>query len=94
MVLKFGTKTVLTALLNLLFMNTLTKLRKGNLNCFQNFKRRYNKKIGIEIGRLNDLLPILTENRIIEFIFTGTPRSGYKICAHFGIAAYMLLAAG
>lgn len=44
---------------------------------------------GIERGRLNELLLTFVENNIVEYV---NP-SGYKICGHFGIAAYMVLAA-
>jgi len=50
------------------------------------------EKTGIELHRLNELLLMLTENNIIEFSHDNG-RRGYKICAHCGIAAYMVLAA-
>lgn len=48
---------------------------------------------GIETSRLNELLLKFTENRIIEYEITHAKKAGYKICGHFGIAAYMVLAA-
>lgn len=51
------------------------------------------EKSGIELKRLNELLLLFTENRIIEFVFKSSSCDGYKICAHFGIAAYMVIAA-
>ena len=49
----------------------------------------------IEIHRLNELLLMLTESRIIEFVAHNriSDITGYKISGHCGIAAYMLLAA-
>ncbi len=52
------------------------------------------EKANIEISRLNELLLLFTENRIIEFV--SAKRSddrGYMICGHCGIAAYMILTA-
>ena len=53
------------------------------------------RKTGTELHRLNALLLLLTENRIIEYTadrrISGT--SGYRISGHCGIAAYMILAA-
>ncbi len=52
------------------------------------------EKTGIELHRLNELLLLFTENRIIDFV--SEPRyaaKGYKISGHCGIAAYMVLAA-
>ena len=52
------------------------------------------EKAGIEISRLNELLLLFTENRIIEFVADNRPEDrGYLICGHCGIAAYMVLAA-
>lgn len=51
------------------------------------------EKSGIEINRLNSLLLTLTESKIIEFVFDEQDKDGYKICARFGITAYMVLAA-
>lgn len=52
------------------------------------------EKTGIELARLNELLLLLTENRVIEFENEHCPpRSGYRISGHGGIAAYMILAA-
>ena len=49
---------------------------------------------GIELSRLNELLLLFTENRIIEFL-AKNPSSGrgYLICGHCGIAAHMVLSA-
>lgn len=50
---------------------------------------------GLELHRLNELLLLFSENRIIEFV--SDPRevstAGYRISGHCGIAAYMVLAA-
>ena len=53
------------------------------------------EKTGIEIHRLNELLLLFTENRIIEYISDHKvlKAPGYKISGHCGIAAYMVLAA-
>ncbi len=52
------------------------------------------EKTGIELHRLNELLLLFTENRIIDFVYE--PRyaaKGYKISGRCGVAAYMVLAA-
>ena len=50
---------------------------------------------GLELHRLNELLLLFSENRIIEFV--SDPReaaaTGYRISGHCGIAAYMVLGA-
>ena len=53
------------------------------------------KRTNIEASRLNELLLLLTENKVIEFVSDSkiAPITGYKISGHCGIAAYMLLAA-
>ena len=52
------------------------------------------EKADIEISRLNELLLLFTENRIIEFVADNRPEDrGYLICGHCGIAAYMVLMA-
>ena len=53
------------------------------------------KKTNIEIHRLNELLLILTENRIIEFVADNRIANvtGYKLSGHCGVVAYMILAA-
>ena len=52
------------------------------------------EKAGIEISRLNELLLLFTENRIIEFVADNRPEDrGYLVCGHCGIAAYMVLTA-
>ena len=43
----------------------------------------------IPLPRLNDLLLLFVENKIVEFGFNG-----YKLCGHYGIVASMILAAG
>lgn len=49
---------------------------------------------GIPVSRLNELLLELSENKIIEYVFSAKhPADGYKICGHFGIAAYLVMAA-
>ena len=51
-------------------------------------------KANIEISRLNELLLLFTENRIIEFVADNRSQDrGYLICGHCGIAAYMALTA-
>ena len=52
------------------------------------------EKANIEISRLNELLLLFTENRIIEFVADNrSVDRGYLICGHCGIAAYMVLTA-
>ena len=52
------------------------------------------EKANIEVSRLNELLLLLTENRIIEFVADNRSEDrGYLICGHCGIAAYMVLTA-
>ncbi len=50
---------------------------------------------GIEAHRLNGLLLMLLENGVIEFVSDSgiSGVRGYKISGHYGIAAYMVLAA-
>lgn len=50
-------------------------------------------KSGIEINHLNTLLLKFTESKIIEFVFDSNENDGYKICARYGITAYMMIAA-
>lgn len=52
------------------------------------------EKANIETSRLNELLILFIENRIIEFSDDNRPKhSGYMISGHRGIVAYMMLAA-
>ena len=52
------------------------------------------EKSNVEISRLNELLLLFTENRIIEFVADNRSEDrGYLICGHCGIAAYMVLTA-
>ncbi len=52
------------------------------------------EKSNIETARLNELLLLFIENRIIEFSEDNPPEhKGYMISGHCGIVAYMLLAA-
>lgn len=52
------------------------------------------EKSGIDPARLNELLLLFTENKIVEFENDNrSPKSGYRISGHCGIVAYMLLAA-
>lgn len=53
------------------------------------------EKTNIEIHRLNELLLLLTESKVIEFVADNriSKVTGYKIGGHCGIAAYMLIAA-
>lgn len=51
-------------------------------------------KAGIELSRLNELLLLFTENKIIEFVTDSRySNTGYLISGRCGIAAYMVLAA-
>lgn len=57
------------------------------------------EKCGVEMSRLNELLLLFTESQIVEYVsgndamcYTPNRAPGYKICAHYGIAAYMLMA--
>ena len=57
-------------------------------------KQTLTENVDIEISRLNELLLLFTENRIIEFVADNRSEDrGYLICGHCGIAAYMVLAA-
>lgn len=49
----------------------------------------------IEVHRLNELLLMLTECNVVEYVadYRLSNVSGYKISGHCGIAAYMILAA-
>lgn len=51
---------------------------------------------GIEPGRINELLLLFLESNVIEFTVSKqfSEITGYKICGHCGIVAYMMLAAG
>lgn len=54
------------------------------------------EKSGIELHRLNALLLLFTESKLIEFMsgMSGTKSyDGYKMCARSGVVAYMMLAA-
>ena len=52
------------------------------------------EKAGIELSRLNELLLLFTENRILEFVADNRSADrGYLICGHCGIVAYMVLSA-
>ena len=52
------------------------------------------EKTGLELPVLNELLLTLLENKVIEHVFGARwGRDGYKICGHFGMAAYLILAA-
>ena len=58
-------------------------------------KERLLSETGLSLHRLNELLLLFSENRIIEFV--SDPREttavGYRISGHCGIAAYMVFAA-
>lgn len=57
-------------------------------------KRDLIEKSGIALPRLNELLLLFTENRIIEYSTGNHPRgNGYIISGHCGIVAYMVLSA-
>ena len=52
------------------------------------------EKTNIELSRLNEILIMFTENKIIEYVGDNNKnRAGYIIGGHCGIVAYMLLAA-
>jgi len=65
------------------------------LNCdVPTSKQALIEKANIEVSRLNELLLLFTENRIIEFVAENrSDNRGYLICGHCGIAAYMVLTA-
>ena len=65
------------------------------LNCdVPTSKQALIEKANIETSRLNELLLLFTENRIIEFVAENrSDNRGYLICGHCGIAAYMVLTA-
>lgn len=57
-------------------------------------KQEIIEKTNIDIVRLNELLLMFTENRIIEYVADNrAPDCGYLISGHCGIAAYMMLTA-
>lgn len=57
-------------------------------------KKEIIEKTGMEIPRLNELLLMFTENLIIEYIAEHRDLgSGYVLSGHYGIVAYMILAA-
>lgn len=52
------------------------------------------EKVNIDLSRLNALLLLFTENRIIEYIAENRSEDrGYLLCGHCGIVAYMVLTA-
>lgn len=66
-----------------------------SLHCDQpTLKQEIIEKTNIDIVRLNELLLMFTENRIIEYVADNrAPDRGYLISGHCGIAAYMMLTA-
>ena len=57
-------------------------------------KQELVEKTNIELSRLNEILIMFTENKIIEYVGDNNKnRAGYIIGGHCGIVAYMLLAA-
>ena len=53
------------------------------------------ERCGMDIHRLNELLLLFSENNIIEFYHDyHCSQNGYKLCAHFGVTASMMLAIG
>ncbi len=57
-------------------------------------KREILEKTAMDTTRLNELLLLFTENKIIEFVPDyECPQTGYLLSGHCGIAAYMILAA-
>ena len=66
------------------------------LNCpFAISKEQIISETNIEINRLNELLLLLLENNVIEFVIdhTNDNAAGYRISGHCGIVAYMVLSA-
>ncbi len=51
------------------------------------------EKSGLDPTVVNELLLKFIENRIIEFAPSSRASGGYKLCGHYGIAAYMILSA-
>lgn len=66
-----------------------------SLNCdTPTTKTEIIEKAGIDIVRLNELLLMFTENRIIEYVADNrAPERGYLLSGHCGIVAYMMLTA-
>lgn len=57
-------------------------------------KQTLTEQAGLDAARLNELLLLFMENRILEFSHGNSPEEdGYLISGHCGIAAYMLLTA-
>lgn len=57
-------------------------------------KQEIIEKTGIDGSRLNELLLMFTECKILEYCADNrSPKTGYLISGHCGIAAYMVLAA-
>ena len=57
-------------------------------------KQELIEKSGIALARLNELLLLFTENKIIEYVGNHhSNQTGYLIGGHCGIVAYMVLAA-
>ncbi len=57
-------------------------------------KQEIIEKTNMDISRLNELLLMFTESRMIEYVADNrSPDSGYLMSGHCGIAAYMALAA-
>lgn len=57
-------------------------------------KQELVEKTNMDRSRLNELLLLFTENRIIEFLADNrSADQGYLICGHCGIVAYMILTA-
>lgn len=62
--------------------------------CIPTPKDELIRKTGLELHVLNELLLTLLENKVIEHVFGARWKcDGYKICGHFGVAAYLILAA-
>lgn len=53
------------------------------------------EKCGLELPQLNELLLAFMESGILEYVTKKdhAAANGYKICGHFGIAAYLAMAA-
>lgn len=59
-------------------------------------KEELEQNVGVEPAKLNELLLLFIESGIIEYATKGIllyPSDGYKLSGHFGISAYLAMAA-
>lgn len=57
-------------------------------------KQNLIEKVNVDVFRLNELLLLFTENRIIEFVADNPPEArGYVLSGHCGIVPWMIMAA-